>query len=131
MATKGSFTLTGLSAYIEEISSAGLNVDEAVQDVMVEAGAEVRDAMTAAVPVDTGNLQSHISVEGPKQEGNFSYVEVGVMNADKDTAIYGNVIEYGSTRQAAQPYIRPTLKSKKSVIKKALIRVLEKYGLSV
>lgn len=128
---RGRFTLNGISEYIEEIARAGLNVDEKVAEVISDIGVQFRDEMKAIVPVDTGNLRNHITVEGPKRDGNFNYIEIGVLDADKDTAIYSNVIEYGSTRQAAQPYFRPVMKGKKAVMKAALQKILERYGLSV
>ena len=134
MATQGKFMLTGISGWLEDLAQASGDIDGSVKEVLVDAASEVQAEMRNLVPIDTGNLYEHIQVLGPYQEGNFSYVDVGVIHdrsfTDADTAIYGNVMEYGSARTAAQPYIRPALKRKKGVMKKALQRLLQKYGLS-
>lgn len=138
MATKGTFSMTGLSDWLEDLARAGQDVDAVVQEVLMEGAAPVLAEMQRLVPVGSaaegdphpGNLRNHLAIDGPHQEGNFNYVDVGVIDADAETAIYGNVQEYGSGHNAAQPYIRPAIKKHKSVIKKTLKAVLERYGLS-
>lgn len=133
MTTQGYFTLKGLEGYLEDLARVAENIDDPVQEVLIEAAVDVQEEMRNLVPIDTGNLYDHIQIDGPHQEGNFSYVMVGVIHdasrTDADTAIYGNVMEYGSARVAAQPYIRPALKKKKSVIKEALKKIFARYGL--
>lgn len=134
MATQGYFTLKGLEGYLEELARVSEDIDQPVQEVLIEAALDVEEEMQNLVPIDTGNLHNHIQIDGPHQEGNFSYVTVGVIHdishTDAETAIYGNVMEYGSARVAARPYIRPALKKKKSVIKEALKKILARFGLS-
>lgn len=133
MTTQGKFTLTGIAEYLEDLAKAAEDIDQVVQEVLMDAALDVQAEMRSLVPVDTGNLLAHIQIDGPHQEGNFSYVEVGVIHdiehTDANTAIYGNVMEYGSARVAPQPYIRPALARKKGVIKIALKKALARFGL--
>lgn len=135
MATKGQLSLRGLEAYLEELARAGQDVDAAVKRA-IQAGAQpIVEQMLQDVPVGDpkvdphpGNLKKHITIDGPHQEGNFVYVDVGVINPDDETAIYGNVQEYGSPSNRAQPYIRPALKSKRSAAMSAMKESLKNEG---
>lgn len=133
MTTQGSFTLDGLNDYFEQLARAGEDVDAVAAEVIAEGGIEMQAEMQSLVPIDTGNLYEHIQMDGPKQEGNFTFVDVGVIHVasqtDAETARYGNVMEYGSATTAAQPYIRPALKRKKGVVKQAMQKVLTRFGL--
>lgn len=133
MTTQVSFTLKGLEAWFEELAHAERDVDQAAQEVLEDGATEVQAKMQKLVPIDTRNLHDHIQLDGPHQEGNFSYVDVGVIHdidfTNKDTAIYGNVIEYGGVRRVAQPYIRPAIRSSKYIMKKAMKQLLARYGL--
>ncbi|NMC84292.1 MAG: hypothetical protein GYA58_03300 [Anaerolineaceae bacterium] len=136
MTTHGKLTLNGLEEYLEEIAQAGRDVDEAAARALL-AGAEVlEEGMEKRVPVDIGNLRNHIKIKGPEQEGNFIFIEVGVIHdkafTDAETARYGNVIEYGSASKKgkdAQPYIRPTLAEDKGKARQAMKESLEQDGI--
>ena len=132
MVTQAKFTYKGLSEWMELLAEAADDVDGAVHEVIFEAATEVEQDMKSLVPIDTGNLHDHIQIDGPHQEGNFIYADVGVIHdagfTDKDTAIYGNVMEYGSTRVAAQPYIRPAIQKNKSILRRSMQKVLKRYG---
>jgi HK97 gp10 family phage protein len=129
MATTGKLELGGLANYLEEIARAGQDIDAAAGRALDAGSQPILTEMKRLVPKDTHNLEGHLGVDGPHRTGNFSYIEIGVITADKETAIYGNVQEYGSSSVAAQPYIRPALKSKKSAAMKAMKESLKSEGL--
>lgn len=134
MTTQGKFSLNGVAEYLEELERLGHDIDKVADEVVLEAGQEVQADMQNLVPVDSGNLFDHIQIDGPHQDGNFHYVEVGVIHdlafTDENTAIYGNVIEYGSARVAAQPYIRPALAKNRTIMRKTLKKLFERMGIS-
>lgn len=128
MATTGRLELKGLANYLEELARAGQDVDAAAKRAL-DVGAEpILAQMKIDVPKDTHNLEHHLTTDGPHQDGNFIYIDIGIIDADKHTAIYGNVQEYGSSSNQAQPYIRPALKGKKSAAMKAMKASLESEG---
>lgn len=132
MTTRTKVSTKGFEAYLEALSAAGRNVDEGIQKALM-IGAEVaKDGMQRRVRKDTHNLEEHIRIDGPHQEGNFSYVDVGVINkksfTDAETARYANPQEYGTSSMAAQPYIRPTVKEDASKIRKAMKNSLIEDG---
>ncbi len=124
---KGSLSLAGLADYLEDLAAAAVDVDAAAQRALSAGGAVAVGEMDRLVPVDKGALKAHLAVSEPAQDGNYSYVDVGILDADKEIAIYGNVQEYGSSSVAAQPYIRPALK-KKALIRKAMQASLKSEG---
>lgn len=108
MPIKTRITTKGFEEYLEKIARAGKDIDRVSDEALGRAGEILLAGMRTRVPVDTHNLQNSLDVDGPKSDGNFHYVEVGVVNPDAETARYGNVQEYGSAHTPAQPYIRPT-----------------------
>ncbi len=123
---RGKITTKGFEAYLEKIAAAGKNVDQAAAGA-VKAGGDVALAgMQRRVPKDTRNLEQHLVVDGPQQDGNFVFVEVGLSKtADADTTRYGNAQEFGTSTMAAQPYVRPTLAEDAGQIKTAMRKSLE------
>ena len=140
MTTQGWIDLKGLNEYLEAIAKAGLDVDAAAQRALKKGSEVLQEGMLGLVPVGNaakgdkhpGNLMRHIQIKGPLQDGNFSYAEVGVIQdlafTDPDTAIYGNVQEYGNARNAAQPYIRPAIEQKKRAVIEAMKASLQGEG---
>lgn len=129
MSTTGRLDFSGLSNYLEELARAGQDVDAAAARAL-DAGAQpILTQMKVLVPKDTHNLEGHLGVDGPHRTGNFTYVDIGVVTADRETAIYGNVQEYGSSSVEAQPYIRPSLKGKKAAAMRAMKESLKGEGL--
>jgi HK97 gp10 family phage protein len=119
----------GFEEYLEKVALAGRSVDDAARRAVI-AGAEVaKEGMRKRVPVDTGNLQEHIDFTDPELEGNIVFVLVGVIDADAETARYGNAQEYGTASMAAQPYVRPTMDHDAGRIKAAMRAALEAEGL--
>lgn len=125
---KGQLSLSGLEGYLEDLARAGQDVDAAAQKALVAGGEVLAADMRVRVPKDTHHLEETIGVSDPHQDGNFSYVNVGVITDDAETAIYGNVQEFGSSSVQAQPYIRPSFRSKKSAAMKAMKASLEEDG---
>ncbi len=128
MTTRGKLSTKGFDEYLERIVEAGRNVDQAAARALA-AGAEVALAgMQRRVPKDTRNLEANLAATEPKQDGNYTFVEVGVIGADAETARYGNAQEYGTSSMPAQPYIRPTFDEDKARIRAAMRKSLEQDG---
>jgi len=130
MPIKTRLTTQGFAEYLEKIAQAGSDIDAAADEALQAGGTILLDGMQRRVPKDTGNLEAHLELMGPVQDGNFHYVDVGLgKGTDADTAGYGNVQEFGSATTPAQPYVRPTLDSDMGKAKKAMKAVFEESGL--
>lgn len=68
----------------------------------------VRDEVRAKAPVDTGNLKRRIRTrERSEEEGNMRFaVEI------PRSAFYGRFLEYGTSKMAAKPFLRPAAEGK-------------------
>jgi len=132
MVTKATLNVKGLDEYIEKIQQAGLDIDAAAQRALMKGGAILETEMEALVPFDKGDLKAHVNIDGPYIDGNYNFIEVGVVNADAEIAIIGNVQEYGSPSKniPAQPYIRPAIDGKRAVVVKAFRDSLKAEGLA-
>lgn len=118
----------GFAEYLERVAELSGDVDRIAGDAL-EAGAQILlDEMKERVPVLTRNLKDHLAASAVQQDANFVYVDVGILDADRDTAIYANVQEYGSTSNPAQPYIRPAFDTSKSRVRAAQKEVFQKAG---
>jgi len=89
---------------------------EAKQEALHAGSLLVQGQATLNAPVDTGNLRSSIDVE------------VGTEDAEIFTPVeYAAHVEYGTSRQAAQPYLRPALDNSKGNIIKLFSQTYAKY----
>ena len=110
MVVKSRITTKGFEEYLEAIAKAGQNIDAIADEALLAGGEVLLEGMDRRVPKDTHNLEKHLALIGPVQDGNLHYVEVGnPPTTDANTARYGNEQEYGSANTPAQPYIRPSL----------------------
>ena len=113
MTTRVKLETKGFEEYLERLVAASLDVDQAAAEALEAGGAVLVDGMKSRAPKDTHNLEEHIDQTEVKQDGNFSFIEVGVLKADADTARYANAQEYGwqskKGHRSGQKYIRPTL----------------------
>lgn len=124
MASRVKVSTKGLAESLDALAQLGKNIDAIIPRALLAGGEVLKDGMKRRVPKDTHNLEDHIVIDGPHQDGNFHYIEVGVIGADADTARYGNAQEYGTSSMPAQPYIRPTVDEDKGKASKAMKAVL-------
>ena len=120
MTTKAKLTLTGLDDYLDALQRADKDINQVARAALAEVGGILQSAMIDRVPVDSGNLRDHIKIKTPTKEGDFNYVEVGIIHdvnyTDKQTAIQAIAVEFGSVKMKAQPFVRPAIASSKNVV---------------
>lgn len=124
MAARVKVSTKGLEESLEALAQLGADLDAAAGGALLAGGEVLKAGMRRRVPKDTHNLEDHIDIDGPHRDGNLHYIEVGVVNADADTARYGNAQEYGTSSMPAQSYIRSTVDSDKGRASKAMKAVL-------
>lgn len=138
MTVRYQMNLKGLSEYLEALGKDGVAIDAIAKEAVAAGGDVVLESMLNKVPVGSppdphiGNLKAHLERTAPEQDGNFISVEVGLRrDTDANTAIYGNVQEYGSASNQAQPYIRPSFDENKAKVRAAEKSVLEAAGMKI
>lgn len=86
-----------LNLLVQRLHQAGVQAPDMAQKVLEEAGNDIADGMRERVPIKTGRLYMSIQVQSYRGK-----VVVGPV--DVPYALY---VEYGTSRMAAQPYMRP------------------------
>lgn len=129
MPIRGKLSTKGFEEFLERIARAGRDIDAAADRALADGGQVLVGGMKQRAPKDTHNLENHLVMDGPKQDGNYHYIEVGLVGADAETARYGTAQEYGTSSMAAQPYIRPTLDRDMRKARGAMKAVFEEEGM--
>jgi len=89
-------------------------------------GNKVRDAAKGNVPTDTNLLKKHIKVFVTRKGRQNGYVTIGVKFKASDKwdngPHYASKVEYGTSEQGPQPYMRPAWDSTKGIVQQEMIR---------
>lgn len=126
MTVRVKFSTKGFDEWLERVAQAGKSVDVVTDRALAAGGQVILDGMLRRVPRDTENLAHSLSVDGPKAEGNYHYIMVGLnRGTDADTVRYGVVQEYSSADTPAQPYIRPALDEDLRKARTAMVNVFK------
>jgi HK97 gp10 family phage protein len=129
---KASLSFKGLDAWMEDLAAAGENVDDAVTELLTETqpfiAEELERNLQKTSETWTGETAASIDVSGVQKEGNYIFVEATAGGSDAPGAEYK---EYGNTRQAAEPFFRPTFRGHllKNKLKAGMKTIMEKAGL--
>jgi len=91
-------------------------IEKKAMDRLEMAGELVAARARGLVPVDSGKLKDSIRVTrlkgDPKQN-----IRVYAGNRNKGGAFYAHMVEYGTVKMKAKPFLRPALNESKSSIK--------------
>lgn len=90
-------------------------IEKKAMDRLEKAGKYVADAARQRVPVDTGKLKDTIRVTRLPNDPKLD-IRVYAGSRDKGGAFYAHMIEFGTTKMGARPFLRPALNQAKSVI---------------
>ena len=124
MATRGSFTVKGLDDYLEQLVNAGKDVDQVVTDVLTEAAlmaeAVLEENLKRVSETWTGGTAETIATSSVQSDGNYHFIELSVGGANTSGA-GARAMEYGNTRQAAKPFLRPAFTKLRHSKLKAMI----------
>ena len=128
---RASFQVRGLDAYLEEIVRAGEDVDKIAAQVLDEARpvaeAELHTNLRKTSESWTGAADSTIFATPVQQDGNYIFFELGADVGQDPAGLYK---EFGTTRQAAEPFVRPAFtKLRRSGIKAMLKKLMERMGI--
>lgn len=129
---RGELTFKGLEEWMEQLAEAEQDIDDAVTELLGETQPFIGEELVAQLKKTseqyTGETASTIQVSGVQQEGNYLFVEVTVGGANAPQAFYK---EYGTTRQAAEPFVRPTFRGHrlKNKLKEGMRAILLRKGL--
>lgn len=130
---RGELIFKGLADWMEQLGEAGENIDDGVTELLSETQPFIEDELVAQLRKTseeyTGETASTIQVSGVQKEGNYLFVEATVGGSDAPQATYK---EWGTTRQAAEPFVRPTFRGHrlKNKLKEGMKMLMQRYGLA-
>ena len=132
MPTRGVFEIKGLDKYLEDLVAAGVDVDEVVGEVLTEAAPIAEETMHRELRKTsetwTGAAAETLFASEVKKDGNYIFIELGADTSQDPAAFYK---EFGTARQAAEPFLRLAFKwLRKSKLKNMMKQVMERFGLS-
>lgn len=131
MTTRGSLSIAGIEEYLEQIEATGRHVDDAVAEAIGEASPLVTEEMhrllRASSETWTGSTDATIEQTGPQRDGNFTFIEIELHAEDDPAGIYK---EFGTARQAAEPFFRPAFANMRHRWRNKVKEVLERLGVA-
>jgi len=92
-----------------------IEVEKRAMDRLEKAGEVVADRARQNVPVQTGTLKDSIRVTRLKGDPKLN-IRVYAGNRKKGGAFYAHMVEYGTVKMRARPYLRPALNAAKGQI---------------
>ena len=102
-------------------------VDPETTSALNEVAEKIRDSAKENAPVDTGTLQKSIAKETITHKGKVKSIRVRaggrVRNPKTGRLVdYASYVEFGTSRMAAQPFLRPAYVEHRQEILKAITR---------
>lgn len=145
----------GLKELGQQMDKLDKKVRNRIARAATAAGARhIRDTAKAMVPVDTGQLKQNIVVKKFRdRQPDKTLYGIGLISKEStygdtktnrrkgragksywtDKAYYGHMVEFGTRKMPAQPFLRPALETQKeqtvAVVKKRLTEELVKEGM--
>lgn len=115
----------GIDELIHEIESIGKSAESAADEALLKGAEYLKEQVQSVVRVLTGNLKAHIEISEIKN----GEIEVYVDNQGK--AYYGYMLEFGTSKMRAQPFMFPAFQRSVSGINLILANTLRlKLGLA-
>ncbi|MFW2600155.1 HK97-gp10 family putative phage morphogenesis protein [Aliarcobacter butzleri] len=115
---------------LESLKQFPQNIQNNILVGAVRAGAKpLVDAAKANVPVDTANLKRSIGINRKKTKDKSQvWFTVSPRKGGKNDGFYGHMVEFGTSKMAAQPFMRPAFESQD---KQSIEAVKEYMALSI
>lgn len=113
-------TYTGVDAVLDQMNSLADNVEGACQKAVKNASEMLADKLAQAAPVRTGQLQASIRADKVEHDSvngfHTTVMPVGNNDQGRNLAMIGNILEYGRSNQAPNPWFSTTIEENRSAI---------------
>jgi HK97 gp10 family phage protein len=94
-------------------------LEKTAMDRLYKAGEEVADIARRLVPVQTGKLRDSIRVTRLRGDPKLN-IRVYAGSREKGGAFYAHMVEYGTVKMRAKPFLRPALNQLKGQIQEIM-----------
>ena len=135
MPVNGTLDFRALNQWAEKLVAVERDIDTAVSDLLTEVKPFVAEELDRNLHKTseqwTPELALTIEVSDVQKDGNFIYLEASVGGGDGNSEA-AQAKEFGTTRQAAEPFFRPTFRGHllKNRLKLVMKQLLQKYGVA-
>lgn len=90
-------------------------IDDALKAAAIPVLEEAKN--TSAFADRTGSLREGLRVGAVKAKNGTRYIEVGIGKGDITKMFYGKFVEWGTSKEAARPFLQPALEKNKDTVK--------------
>lgn len=110
--------IEGADEVIQLLEEMGAAASAVLEQAAAAGGQIVLEDAKSRCPIDTGALKASLHMDKGKSKKPDIKQEVKISPGKQE--YYGTFVELGTTRQAAQPYLRPAVDKNKEKIAKAV-----------
>ncbi|NFV48092.1 hypothetical protein FDJ70_10570 [Clostridium botulinum] len=127
--------LEGMDSLIRKLEDMGKAGTKVQNSALKKAGEIINNEIKANAPTSSSPRQPRpkrnlwrtgkhakelLKVSGVKSKNGLKYVEVGIQKGDNTKAFYLKFKEFGSSKEAARPFVAPAYESKKDEAKEII-----------
>lgn len=114
---------------MSHLEGLGDKVDDIAFEALEEGAKPMLGYMTSYVPVWEGRLKRALEAGGVTQNGTKIGIDIGIDYKEHPKARHAHLVEFGTVKMAAQPYIYPGYKKgKKEAIENMVIVFRRRLG---
>lgn len=119
-----------IDKFQEKLKEMGRKGSTLENKALLEGAEIINKEIVSNAPVKTGKAKSKLTISKVKKEKGVKVVKVGVQKDDNSEAFYLKFYEYGTSKQAARPFMRPAFeRKKKEALEKTKEVIREGLGL--
>lgn len=114
----------GMDELMQQIERMGSDVNHAKNEALTKGAEHLREKVQSVVRVMTGNLKANIEISEIKDG------EIEVFVDNQGDAYYGHMLEFGTSRMRAYPFMYPAFQRSTTSINRIMANTLRlKMGL--
>lgn len=105
-------TFEGLDQYIAQLNKLGADTPGMIKQATYPAAGLVADEIKRSTPVKTGALRDSLSLVPYREDKGYVYTTITFAGTDKRgvaNTLKARVLEHGSSKRQAHPFIRPAV----------------------
>ena len=110
------FELEGLNELIRSLEGTANDVDSTKKEALLEGAKVLQDESQKLARRRTGNLIAHIEISDVTNDEVFVYVD------NQGKAYYGHMLENGTSKMAARPFMGPAFNRSRIKINQAMAK---------
>jgi len=101
--------VTGMQELVDRVKELGSKSSKVQNQALLKAAQPIlNEAIKTTTFTDrTGKLRKGLKISRPKSKGDTKYVLIGIGKSDISVIFYGKFHEFGTSKEAAHPFLSP------------------------